>query len=221
MPPPQGINVLKTDYTPVSSAYKNVTGLEWVSLFDYIYPVGSIYFSVNATNPSNLFGGTWEAWGQGRVPVGVDYNDFDFNTPERMDGSKELQEHKHGTYNISSEFTGTTSNTIRSGVHSHMENLATQSGAVLTQIPFASSGSLTGRSAMLKSDSLTTSSTFDAGVVTGESGEHVHSFTPKGTVASQFKDTNGNVVTDTKNEGTGNSGNLQPYITCFMWKRTA
>ena len=34
---------------------KNVT-----DLIDMIYPVGSIYMSVNSVNPSTLFGGTWE-----------------------------------------------------------------------------------------------------------------------------------------------------------------
>jgi hypothetical protein len=35
-----------------------------------IYPVDSIYTSVSSTNPSSLFGGTWSAFGEGKVLVG-------------------------------------------------------------------------------------------------------------------------------------------------------
>ena len=33
---------------------------ENIGLLDYVYPVGSIYMSVNSTSPATLFGGTWE-----------------------------------------------------------------------------------------------------------------------------------------------------------------
>lgn len=39
-------------------------------ILDNVYPVGSIYLSVNSTNPKNLFGGTWEQI-QGRFLFGM------------------------------------------------------------------------------------------------------------------------------------------------------
>lgn len=56
------------------------------TIFDLIYPVGSIYMSVNSTNPTNLFGGTWITWGQGRVPVGISTSGT-FNSVEKTGGS--------------------------------------------------------------------------------------------------------------------------------------
>ncbi len=55
---------------------------------DLIYPVGSIYFSVNNINPSTYFGGTWVSWSSGRVPIGVDSNDKDFSDVEKIGGNK-------------------------------------------------------------------------------------------------------------------------------------
>lgn len=62
---------------------------------DFMYPIGSIYLSVKNTNPSKWFGGTWVSWGTGRVPVGVDTTQTEFNAVEKTGGSKYLQSHKH------------------------------------------------------------------------------------------------------------------------------
>ncbi len=60
-----------------------------LSFFNLIYPVGSIYMSVNPTNPSELFPLTaWAEWGKGRVPVGVDTSQTEFNKAEKTGGSK-------------------------------------------------------------------------------------------------------------------------------------
>lgn len=38
---------------------------------DAVYPVGSIYMSMNATDPSELFGGSWLPLNEGRVLIGA------------------------------------------------------------------------------------------------------------------------------------------------------
>ena len=43
--------------------------------------------TTNNANPSIIFGGTWVAWGSGRVPVGVS-SDNEFNTVEKIGGYK-------------------------------------------------------------------------------------------------------------------------------------
>lgn len=127
--------------------------------FDTIYPVGSIYMSVNATNPSELFGGTWVAWGSGRVPVGVDTSDSDFLTIEKTGGEKthelsinEMPSHTHANYAKRTNVTiNSSGNTI---ISCHRSNTG------------ASTGDNIGK--------------------TGSNAPH---------------------------------NNLQPYITCYMWKR--
>lgn len=56
--------------------YLDKTGLTyfWEKAKSKIYPVGSIYMSVNSTSPAMLFGGTWEQI-KGRFLVGTGWND--------------------------------------------------------------------------------------------------------------------------------------------------
>lgn len=62
-----------------------------VEIINYLYPVGSIFMSATmstATQVQNALGGTWTAWGAGRVPVGVNTSDSNFNTVEKTGGEK-------------------------------------------------------------------------------------------------------------------------------------
>ena len=44
-------------------------------IVNLIYPVGSLYMSTNSTNPSTLFGGTWQPYAQGRCLIGAGQGD--------------------------------------------------------------------------------------------------------------------------------------------------
>ena len=72
-----------------------------VSFLD-IYPEGCIYTTVTPGNPSALFGGTWDPFGEGKVLVGLNSAETEFNPVEHTGGDKtvtltELQipEHSH------------------------------------------------------------------------------------------------------------------------------
>ena len=82
------------------------------SLADAIYPVGAIFTTVTAYANSAAVvaavgGTTWVAFGAGKMPIGVDSSDTDFDTAEETGGSKthtlttsEMPSHNHsnGSY---------------------------------------------------------------------------------------------------------------------------
>ena len=95
------------------------------SIAGSVYPVGSIYMSVTNTNPSVYFGGTWVAWGSGRVPVGVNASDTNFSTVEKTGGAStvtlttaQMPGHSHAKGTLAAE---------SGGAHKHNLNL-TKSG---------------------------------------------------------------------------------------------
>lgn len=160
-------------------------------ILDAIYPIGSIYMSVNAMNPSKLFGGSWEQWGNGRVPVGVNTSETEFNAVEKTGGEKthilttaEIPAHNHS---VSEQSVTTTQN----GSHQH-------------KLKYNMSAATTGSAMRILSSGDSESN----GMVVSD-GNHTHSVTiPKHTTANNAN-------------GGGAHNNLQPYITCYMWKRTA
>jgi hypothetical protein len=126
---------------------------------DIIYPVGSIYMSATMSSASQVeaaFGGTWVAWGAGRVPVGVDTSQTEFDTVEETGGEK--------THKL-------TTNEMPSHYHTVRGNLKNQgSGTAFRELGNESST--------------------NAGRTENTGGGQPHN-------------------------------NLQPYITCYVYKRTA
>lgn len=128
-------------------------------LLNMFYPVGSIYETMDSSfDPNEKWGGTWERI-KGRVLVGVDENDSDFNTAEKTGGEKthtlvvsELPQHTHANY------AKRTNITINNSGNTHVTCHSSNSGATV--------------------------------------GNNIGS-TGKGVAHN----------------------NLQPYITCFIWKR--
>src|SRR5262245_36512923 len=53
------------------------------------FPIGAVFISVVSTNPATSLGyGTWSAIGAGKVLVGLDSGDTDFDTVEETGGAK-------------------------------------------------------------------------------------------------------------------------------------
>lgn len=164
-------------------------GVTLETVINTIYPVGAIFMSTVNKNPSTYLGGTWVAWGSGRVPVGVDTSDSDFSSVEKTGGEKahtlttnEMPPHTHDKGTLSTDSAG--SHTHK-GYYRETYRTGSTSAGLGT-----------------KSTSGVSLSTSD---VTNSAGAHTH--TVSGSTGSM-----GN--------GQGHN-NLQPYITCYMWKRTA
>jgi len=80
--------------TVTAASHINTTSgqfqLNGTNIFNKIYPVGSIYTNASvSTNPATLLGfGTWAAFGQGKVMVGLNGSDTSFDTIGETGGNK-------------------------------------------------------------------------------------------------------------------------------------
>ena len=154
-----------------SQVFDNEINSTLNNIFKYIYPVGSIYISVNNTNPSTLFGGTWSSFGTGMCLVGVDISQTEFNTVLKTGGSKLLQSHNHNW----------------NAVDGNKVTWNNQFSQLPAQLGLPGTTYVGGYPAM----------------------------------GGQNSDYSSAGYLQLAASGQGNSGNLQPYITVYMWRRTA
>lgn len=170
-----------------------------------MYPVNSIYISTSSANPATYMGGgTWQRWGEGRVPVGVKEADPDFESSEKVGGLKEvvldetqMPSHSHsGKTEFNTQDHLHTGSTYGAGGHSHSytyphtELRTVVGGGPIEVWGAVNSAGTTGAVGEHAHDVLTHN----------ESNKHDHPIPPSG--------------------GNQSHTNLQPYVTAYMWKRT-
>nr|DAQ59196.1 MAG TPA: baseplate protein [Caudoviricetes sp.] len=184
--------------------------VEMDAVTNKLWPVGSIYISVNNANPASFFGGSWTAFATGRTIVGVDTSQGEFNAVEKSGGHKELQSHAHGLNNHV--------HSLNNHTHSVPNHVHTMQGA---GNHFHYLG--INKSAVQKGTSYNKPNNFESGSTSYKSnttGNHTHTMNSSGTCTTGGNSGNtGGNSGNTTSAGGGNAGNLQPYITVYMWKR--
>jgi hypothetical protein len=211
-------------------------------LVNLIYPVGSIYISANSTSPATLFGGTWQAFGNGKALVGYDASDSDFNMVERTLGSKthtqtvnEMPSHTHtqnshnhtqdshnhsqNSHNHTQDSHTHTQNSHNhsQNSHNHAEQACGQGGAGAYSVML---GLQSGGSVWTLNSTSAVTATNNATTATNKSTTATNNAT---TATNNATTATNNAMTAT-NQNTGGGAAfsiMQPSIVVYMWKRTA
>jgi len=170
-----------------------------------LYPVGSIYTNSSvATNPGTLLGfGTWTAFAEGKVIIGAGTNGGQTFANGDTGGSyaPTLLSHTH---------TGTTGGQSADHYHGFSGTTSTAADHVHGVYTGSNNGSGPG---------FTAQDTDTGSRQTAPAGAHSHTFSGNtGTVSAGH---NHSITTDASSSGSQTVGNMQPYLTVYMWKRTA
>lgn len=182
------------------------------------HPIGSIEINISGANPSTYLGGTWVAWGTGKVPVGVNTNDTDFNTVEKTGGSKTISYKPAGT----NSGTAITMNAVEL---THSGGAVGNHTLTIDEIPSHKHtlgyrvGGGGGSSWYIDGGTVENWGPDTAVGATGGGGAYNHPFTQPS--KHSFTPTT-KTITQPTFTGTAATLNVQQeYITCYMWKRTA
>jgi microcystin-dependent protein len=168
------------------------------------FPVGSVFIAVVNTNPGTLLGyGTWSSFAAGRVLVGIDAGQTEFDTVEETGGSKT---HTLTTAEMPSHTHVQDAHTHVQNSHNHTQDAHTHN--------FLPRSATTGAVSSIVTGTLDTSST-----ISGSNQPHIQAATATNQAATAV---NQNATAVNQSTGGGGShNNLQPYIVVYMWKRVS
>ena len=164
-------------------------------IMDLMHPIGSLYFTLDSTNPASMFGGEWVREAVGKTLFGVDANDADFDTSGETGGTKS------DAFNISGTTAGHALTINEMPAHDHGTGDDTYKRHVVATsgITDGTCGSISGTSRVYPYQSAGNSfATLFKDESVGGGQAHTHDY--------QFS---------------FNVNKLPPYYTCYIWRRVA
>jgi hypothetical protein len=191
------------------------------------FPVGSVFIGVVATNPGTLLGyGAWSAFGAGRVLVGRDSGDPDFDVAEEVGGSKTNTPSAHAGAAVANHVFTQPAAHVFTQANAHSNHVFTQANAhsnhVFTQA--TAHTSVATKQGTAAGNVVTTATHAGSGVdahsAHAGSGVDAHSgHSGSGVDAHSGTGVDAHGVTQPNNHAALSV--VQPYIVCYFWKRTA
>lgn len=171
-------------------------------MVNLIYPVGSIYFSVNNVNPGTfLTGTTWEAYGAADTYLRLGGTGTGGSNTTKLTAAQ-IPSLTTGTQSANHTHSGTTGNNSVGHTHAYGSNLYCDSvSGTGSYLSFPQTGS---KGWVMTSNSKTTAA---------QSANHTHTFTTGNNSANHTHTYTNNAQTDVA---------IEPkYIQTYAWKRTA
>lgn len=185
----------------------NVDGVMINAIADIVYPIGSVYISVNEMSPQQLFGGEWEKI-EGRFLLGSD-NSYSLGaTGGEVEHTLTINEMPSHTHTQNSHNHTQNSHNHTQNSHNHTQN--------------AHYHAMTGN----KTTGLQGGSYLRVGAIrSAEGSKNTNSTTAtnKATTATNKATTATNIAATATNQNTGGSqphNNMPPYLAVNIWKRT-
>jgi len=216
----QGISTVKEVYEVLSPLDKvgDLIDEAMESLLDRTYPVGSIYMTVNNANPATLFGGTWERI-QGKFLLGASSGHAAGSTGGAESVTLTQTQLPAHTHSVSGHTHSVPNHTHTVPAHTHT---ATCSSAGVHHHEIRRTMNAASGSARYALEGAT-----DVVKPTLDAGAHTHTITVNSKAAFS---TNSTGSCTTGSGGSGNTGStgsgsavgiMPPFLTVYMWKRTA
>ena len=212
------------------------------SLLNFIYPVGSLYWSSNPTNPSTLFGGTWKQIKDRFIlAAGDTYTNGEIggNATTTLTEAN-LPSHTHGLNNHTHSFTPSgsvkvTTNPTFSGTEVTSGGMSDNSTGTLHMYArikngYTESSAKTGafKNSSIQNHYISGSGSCLSLETLNMNVAHTHAVTAKGSIsggAYSFTGTAGTTGAAGGNTTATGSGtafsNMPPYVAKYCWERTA